>query len=123
MANIERRSRKDGTTAHLLRWVDKKTGKRKTQRFDEAKDAEFMLTVLEAHDLDASLALSSAQKHFMGAYTVTKMVEDHIELRTNANGYTIQRHKGPRCRSSQATNGPCCSRTFPGSTVRSLISF
>ncbi|WP_051427553.1 hypothetical protein [Arthrobacter sp. H20] len=94
MPNIEKRPRKDGSTAHLLRWVDKKTGKRRTQRFDEVKDAEFMMTVLEAHDLDTSLALSSAQKHFMGAYTVTKMVEDHIDLLTNANGYTIRRYKG-----------------------------
>ncbi|MHA7140653.1 hypothetical protein ACX80T_03860 [Arthrobacter sp. Sr33] len=54
MTNIERRLRKDGSTAHLLRCVDKKSGKRKTQRFDEAKDAEFMQTVLEAHDLAES---------------------------------------------------------------------
>ncbi|MBP2216699.1 hypothetical protein [Arthrobacter sp. CAN_C5] len=52
MFNIEKRPRKEGSTAYLLRWVDEKTGKRKTQRFVEVKDAEFIMTVLEAHDLD-----------------------------------------------------------------------
>ncbi|MHA7274870.1 tyrosine-type recombinase/integrase [Arthrobacter sp. TMT4-20] len=94
MANIEERPRKDGSTAYLVRWVDKKTRKRKTQRFDDAKDAQLMLGVLEAHGLDTTKALESTRAHLAGAYTVSKMVEDHIDLRTNANGYTILRYRG-----------------------------
>lgn len=58
------------------------------------EDANFLLTVLNAHANDVDAALNSARDHYKGIYTVTRMIEDHIALLTNANGYTIRRYKG-----------------------------
>lgn len=37
--------------------------------------------------------MSSARDHYKGIYSVTRMIEDHIALLTNATGYTIRRYK------------------------------
>ncbi|RAX45738.1 hypothetical protein DQ354_07560 [Arthrobacter sp. AQ5-06] len=64
-----------------------------TQRVDSAQDANFLVTVLKAHANDVGAALNSARDHFKGIYTVTRMIEDHIALRTGVNGYTLRRYK------------------------------
>ena len=50
--------------------------------------------MIEAHDNDADAALAAALEHFRGAYTVGRMVEDHIDLLTGVGGYTLRRYRG-----------------------------
>lgn len=94
MAYRDSRQRKDGTVTHYVRWVDPATKKQRTQKVASEEDANFLLTVLNAHANDVDAALNSARDHYKGIYTVTRMIEDHIALLTNANGYTIRRYKG-----------------------------
>lgn len=94
MACIERRKRKDGSVALYVRWIDPDTKKRMTQRVGDEESARFLLTVLTAHESRVGDALESAQNYFRGVYTVTRMIEDHIELLTDADGYTVRRYKG-----------------------------
>ncbi|MEC5200825.1 hypothetical protein RCH21_003078 [Arthrobacter sp. PL16] len=94
MANIEERPRKNGQTAYILRWADKRTHERKSHRFADEHDARRMRLVLEAHDHDTERALENVRKHYQSVYIVSDMVSDHIEMRTWANGYTVRRYKG-----------------------------
>lgn len=93
VAYRDSRQRKDGTVTHYVRWVDPATKKQRTQKVASEEDAKFLVTVLNAHANDADAALSSARDHYKGIYSVTRMIEDHIALLTNANGYTIRRYK------------------------------
>lgn len=65
-----------------------------TQKMESKEDAELLLTFLKAHGRDVGAALRSAKDHFGGVYTVTRMIEDHIDLLTSANGYTVRRYRG-----------------------------
>lgn len=65
-----------------------------TERMGDEESAEFLLTVLLAHGSNVGNALDSAQEYFRGRYTVTRMIEDHIALLTDADGYTVRRCKG-----------------------------
>ncbi|WP_162252850.1 tyrosine-type recombinase/integrase [Arthrobacter sp. Soil782] len=92
MGNIEKRHRKNGETAFILRWMDKQTRERKSHKFDNEHDARRMLLVLEAHAHDTERAVENVRKHYEAVYTVSDMVEDHIELLTDANGYTVHKY-------------------------------
>ena len=99
VAYRDSRQRKDGTVTHFVRWVDPATKKQRTQKVASEDDANFLVTVLNAHGNDVDAALNSAKDHYKGIYTVTRMIEDHIALLTNAKGYTIRRYKSNhKCR-------------------------
>lgn len=76
MAYRDSRQRKDGTVTHYVRWVDPATKKQRTQKVASEEDANFLLTVLNAHANDVDAALNSARDHYKGIYTVTRMIED-----------------------------------------------
>lgn len=65
-----------------------------TQKVDSKESAELLLTVLKAHSSDVDAALRSTKDYFSGVYSVTRLIEDHIEHLTNVNGYTIRRYRG-----------------------------
>lgn len=65
-----------------------------SEKFDNHADARFLLTVLKAHDSDTAAALQNAVTFYAEIYTVSKMVQEHIDLLTGVNGYTIRRYRG-----------------------------
>jgi hypothetical protein len=48
----------------------------------------------KAHGNNVDAAIKSMKDYFGGVYGVSRMVEDHIDLLTSANGYTIRRYWG-----------------------------
>ncbi|MDQ0732178.1 hypothetical protein [Arthrobacter sp. B1I2] len=60
-----------------------------SQMMDSKESAELLRTVLNAHGNNVDAALKTAKDHFSGIYTVTRMIEDHIDLSPSVNGYTI----------------------------------
>ncbi|WP_411373308.1 hypothetical protein ACLH0K_09015 [Arthrobacter sp. MPF02] len=79
---------------YYVRWIDPESRNRMSQKVDSKENAELLRTVLNAHDNNIDAALKSTRDHFSGVYTVTRMIEDHIDLLTSANGYTLRRYKG-----------------------------
>jgi hypothetical protein len=51
-----------------------------TQKMDSKENAELLLSVLRAHGNNVDAALKSAKDYLGGVYTVSRMVEDHIDL-------------------------------------------
>jgi integrase len=94
MACIEKRKRKNGSVTYYVRWIDPGSRSRMTQKMESKEHAQLLLTVLNAHGCDVDSALMGTKDHFAGVYTVTRMIEDHIDLLTSASGYTIRRYKG-----------------------------
>jgi hypothetical protein len=47
---------------------------------DSKENAELLLSVLRAHGNNVDAALKSAKDYLGGVYTVSRMVEDHIDL-------------------------------------------
>lgn len=94
VASIEKRKRKNGSVAHLVRWTDPDSKQRMSQLMQDEESAVLLLTLLRAHGEKVGDALDGAKEYFRGRYTVTQMIEDHIALLTNVNGYTIRRYKG-----------------------------
>lgn len=78
-----------------------------TQKVESKESAELLLTVLKAHGSDVDAALNSVKDHFNGTYTVSRITEDHINLLTDANGYTVRSYRGNvRCKKSIEENPP-----------------
>lgn len=94
MAYLDARKRKNGATAYYVRWTNPSTGRNESQQFERRNEAKLLLSLLNAHDGDTGAALRSVSDFYSEAYTVTKMIEAHIELRTNVGGYTIRRYRG-----------------------------
>lgn len=94
MAYLDPRRRKNGSTAYYVRWKDPSTGKSESQQFADRDDAKLLLNILKAHDGDTGKALASTRAFYAEVYTVTRMIETHLDLRTNVSGYTIRRYRG-----------------------------
>ena len=52
---------------------------------ESKESAELLLNVLKAHGSDVDAASRSAKDHFDGIYTVSRMIQDHVELLTDAS--------------------------------------
>lgn len=85
MAHIDERPRKNGSVTYYVRWIDPDSKGRMTQKMASKESAELLLTVLKAHGSDVDAALKSTKEHFSGVSTVTRMIEDHIDLLTSAS--------------------------------------
>lgn len=84
MACIEERPRKKGSVTYYVRWIDLEFRTRMSLKVDLKVNAQVLCTVLNAHGNNADAALKTTQHHFSGVYTVTRMIEDHIDLLTLA---------------------------------------
>jgi hypothetical protein len=80
MACIERRKRRSCSETYYVRWVDPESKSRMTQKMDSKENAKLLLSVLRAHGNNVDAALKSAKDYLGGVYTVSRMVEDHIDL-------------------------------------------
>lgn len=93
MTYIEQRKRRDGSIAHIVRWIDPQTRHRESLKTDSEEDAKLLQAVLKASGNNIDAALESVRAHLRGVYTVPRMIENHMSL-LMVNGYTLRRYEG-----------------------------
>ena len=80
VASIERRLRGDGTTAYRVVWRDPMQPGRQSMTFDDRRQAEQTVKLLDANGQRLSLAVEVANAIRQGGPTVSEVVSEHIDL-------------------------------------------
>ncbi|NMM22395.1 MAG: site-specific integrase [Phycicoccus sp.] len=80
MASIERRVRGDGTVAFRVVWRDPTQPGRQSLTFDDRRQAEQTIKLLDANSQRLTLAVEVANAIRQGGPTVEDAVREHIEL-------------------------------------------
>ena len=80
VASIEKRTRGDGTTAFRVVWRDPMQPGRQSMTFDDRRQAEQTVKLLDANGQRLSLAVEVANAIRQGGPTVSEVVAEHIDL-------------------------------------------
>ena len=80
VASIEKRVRGDGTTAYRVVWRDPMQPGRQSMTFDDRRQAEQTVKLLDANGQRLSLAVEVANAIRQGGPTVSEVVAEHIDL-------------------------------------------
>ena len=95
VASIERRVRGDGTVAFRVVWRDPTQPGRQSLTFDDRRQAEQTIKLLDANGQRLTLAVEVANAIRQGGPTVEDAVREHIELLNRVGEDAHDRRQGP----------------------------
>jgi integrase len=92
MASIRKRTRTDGSVAHVVRWRDSDTGKETSYPCDSDADAQRFKRLVEANGNSLAAVERILEKVVIGGPTVAENMTRHIEMLTRAGPDQVKRY-------------------------------